>query len=72
MIAHQLGCQRRPHVARLTIAVKEDYGRPLAADAHVDRGAISRDFLYAEGPGERMHLRHGRRRSQNRAEHDRD
>ena len=36
----QLRGERRPHVAGLAVAVQQDDGRTLAADAHVKRRAV--------------------------------
>ena len=44
----ELGCERRPHVAGLAIAVQQQDRRPLAADAHVEGRAVGRDLLGPE------------------------
>ena len=48
MIAHQLRGHRRPHVAGLTVTVKQDDRGPRSAHADVDHRAVGADLLRAE------------------------
>src|SRR5262249_43690609 len=48
MVAGEIDRHGRPHVARLTVAVKQDHGGAAAAGAHMDRRTVRRDVLNAE------------------------
>ena len=48
VVPGQFGRERSPHVARLAVAVQQHDGRPMAADAHMERGAVGGDLLDGE------------------------
>ncbi len=62
VVTRQPGGQRRPHVARLAIAVQQDHRRPMAADSDMDLGAVGRDRLCLERRRVRRDLRQRRGR----------
>ena len=52
VVARKIGGHRRPHVARLAIAVQQHDGRALPAEAHMDRGAVGCDLRRCGIPAE--------------------
>jgi len=62
VIAHQFRRERRPHVARIAIAVQQHDRRAGAADPDMDRRAVGADFFgtKSRGVGEGLRPRRGR------------
>src|SRR3989449_10985401 len=67
VVARQPGGERRPYVARLSVAVEQHDCRPLPADAHEDLCTAGRDRSGLEVGRERGDLGSGRRRQEHGA-----
>ncbi len=48
VVAHEIGRQRRPHVAGVAIAMDQHHGRACAANADMQDGPVGRDVLSVE------------------------